>query len=132
MMDPLSDISHGDTLRRLDLCLELLIEAHVQYLALGRLAPVEEVQDRPDVVVVGETHELPIDEVGVADTGVLSLVVVEESVLFNAVKPVLGVLDLALGDEHAGEALHSPGLNGLRHPIHEVDAHYCLPPPCPP
>ena len=52
-----------------------------------------------------EEHELPVDEVGVADAGVLGPAVVEEGVLLDAVEPALAVIDLALGEGHVDEAL---------------------------
>ena len=52
-----------------------------------------------------EEHELPVDEVGVADAGVLGPAVVEEGVLLDAVEPALAVIDLVLGEGHVDEAL---------------------------
>ena len=54
-------------LGHLDLGLELLLERRVQHSALGRLKPVKEVRDRPDIVVLEEEYKLTVNEVVIVD-----------------------------------------------------------------
>lgn len=91
-------------LRNLDFRLELLLEASVQHLALGRLEPVEDVGDGSAVVVLGEEDELPVDEVRVVHSVVLRVAVVQECILLDVVEPPLPVLDLTLGEGHVDKA----------------------------